>query len=97
MSEPLDSDPLVDTPRPKLRRVDREQPIPSMPLEDLLDHDHQARQVWDFVQGLDLSPLYITIRSFEGGPGRPSITLASNILTSHGRQHIGHRGVGSNS
>ena len=51
-----------------------------MPLEDLLDHDHQARQVWDFVQGLDLSPLYITIRSFEGGPGRPSTD--PRILTS---------------
>ena len=43
-----------------------------MPLENLLDTDHQARLVWDFVQGLDLSALYSQIRSFEGGPGRPA-------------------------
>jgi transposase len=44
-----------------------------MPLEDLLDTDHQARVVWDFVAGLDLSPLYARIRAVEGGPGRPAI------------------------
>ena len=43
-----------------------------MPLEDLLDSDHQARLVWEFVGGLDLSPLYRQIRSREGGPGRPA-------------------------
>jgi hypothetical protein len=26
-------------------------------LEDLLDTDHQARLVWDFCKGLDLTPL----------------------------------------
>jgi transposase len=44
-----------------------------MPLENLLDTDHQARIVWDFVRGIDLSPLYASIRSFVGGPGRPAI------------------------
>jgi transposase len=44
-----------------------------MPLEDLLDTDHQARVVWDFCQGLDLEPLYQSIRSREGGPGRAAI------------------------
>ena len=36
-------------PRPRLRTVDRQRLLPAMPLEDLLDSDHQARVVWDFV------------------------------------------------
>ena len=43
-----------------------------MPLDNLLDVDHQARIVWDFVLQLDLSPLYDLIRAVEGGPGRPA-------------------------
>ena len=39
---------------PRLRSPDRQSIIPSMPLEDLLDSDHQARVVWDFCLGLDL-------------------------------------------
>jgi transposase len=61
------------TPKPRLRTVDRQQLLPAMPLEDLLDTDHQARVVWDFVSQLDLSPLYAPIRAVEGGPGRPAI------------------------
>src|SRR6516162_5595648 len=60
-------------PRPRLRTVDRQQLLPAMPLEDLLDTDHQARVVWDFVAGLDLALLYARIRAVEGGPGRPAI------------------------
>jgi len=52
---------------------DRQQILPAMPLEDLLDTDHQARVVWDFCQGLDLTPLYDRIGSRLGGPGRPTI------------------------
>jgi transposase len=44
-----------------------------MPLEDLLDTDHQARLVWDFGLGLDLQPLYDAIRARAGGPGRAAI------------------------
>jgi transposase len=44
-----------------------------MPLEDLLDADHQARAVWDFCLELDLSPLYDAIRSRLGGPGRAAL------------------------
>jgi transposase len=56
-----------------LRTVDRQQIIPAMPLEDLLDSDHQARLAWDFCLGLDLTPLYDSIRSRQGGPGHPAI------------------------
>src|SRR5260221_13444703 len=60
-------------PHPPLRRADREQLIPAMRLEDLLTCDHQARVVWQFVQGLDLTALYARIRAVEGGPGRPAL------------------------
>jgi transposase len=57
--------------KPRLRCVDRQQVLPAMPLEDLLEQDHQARLVWDFVLGLDLAPLYDRIRAVEGRPGAP--------------------------
>src|SRR5437764_2481448 len=51
-----------------------------MPLEDLLAPEHHARTVWEFVEGLDLSPLLNAIRAVEGGPGRaatdPHLLLA---------------------
>jgi transposase len=71
MSEP--TPPAVETgsrPPPRLRSPDRQLVLPPMPLEDLLDTDHQARLVWDFCQGLDLTPLYDPIRARVGGPGR---------------------------
>ncbi len=64
---------MSERPAPRLRTVDRQRIIPAMPLEDLLDSDHQARLVWDFCLGLDLSPLYDSIRSRVGGPGHPAI------------------------
>ena len=41
-------------------------------LDELLPEDHQARIVWDYVCGLDLSPLVERIQSVEGGEGRPA-------------------------
>ncbi|NOT57858.1 MAG: IS1182 family transposase [Deltaproteobacteria bacterium] len=56
-----------------MRRAERDQLIPAMRLEELLSSDHQARVVWQFVQGVALTPLYAGIRAVEGGPGRPAI------------------------
>jgi transposase len=64
---------MADRPPPRLRCADRQQIIPAMPLEQLLDSDHQARLVWDFCLGLDLTPLYDRIRSRVGGPGHPAL------------------------
>lgn len=64
---------MNERPAPRLRMVDRQQVIPAMPLEDLLDSDHQARLVWDFCSRLDLAPLYDAVRSRVGGPGHPAI------------------------
>lgn len=60
-------------PAPRLRRADRQLLVPAMPLDDLLTPEHHARTIWQFVQGLDLSPLLDTIRAVEGHPGRPPI------------------------
>jgi transposase len=49
-------------------------------LDQLLPPDHQARLVWDFVRGLDLTPLLQRIQAVEGHAGRdandPRLLLA---------------------
>jgi len=42
-------------------------------LESLLPAEHPARAVWEFVESLDLSPLYGKVQSVEGAAGRPAI------------------------
>src|SRR3954467_8619762 len=74
MSEPSPSPAdSSQRPPPRLRSPDRQQLLPPMPLEGLLDSDHQARAVWDSCRGLDLSPLCDPIRSRVGGPRRPAL------------------------
>src|SRR5438477_560743 len=74
--DPNPTDPAVPAPgakpAPRLRCADRQILVPAMRLEDLLTPDDHARTVWDFVQGLDLTPLLDAIRAVEGGPGRPA-------------------------
>lgn len=84
LSPPLGDDSRPGSPPPKpaprLRRADRQILVPAMPLEDLLTPEHHARTIWQFVQGLDLTPLCQTIRAVEGRPGRsatdPQILVA---------------------
>jgi transposase len=45
-------------------------------LDALIPEDHAVRTVWAFVQGMDLWPLYHSIRAVEGGAGRPPIDPA---------------------
>jgi transposase len=74
-----DRDPSVP-PVPRVERPNRAQlELRSVDLDGLLPADHRARLVWDFVEGLDLSPLYAAIRAVEGSAGRPAIDPA--ILT----------------
>ena len=56
---------------PRLRRAQRDQIVMrNLALDALLPEDHRARIVWQYVEGLDLSPLYASIRSVEGDKGR---------------------------
>lgn len=45
-------------------------------LDDLLSPDHRARQVWDYVEGLDLSALYERVQTTVSSSGRPAIDPA---------------------
>ena len=58
---------------PRLRSADRQQLVPAMTIDQLLEPDHPARDVWRFVEGLDLQVLYDRIRVREGSPGRSAI------------------------
>jgi len=66
---------------PRLRHAVRDQYI-VLPgtIDDLLAMDHQARLVWKFVCGLDLSPLLSQIDAVEGHVGR-SATDPRILLT----------------
>ncbi len=65
----------------RVRRAERHQmQMQTFALDELLPEDHPARLVWEYVEGLDLSPLYAPIRSVKGRAGRdavdPKILLA---------------------
>src|SRR4051812_4449176 len=60
--------------RPRLRTANRQQIVfRAAPLDALIPGDHPARVVWDYVEGLDLDPLYDRIKAVEGRPGRAPI------------------------
>jgi transposase len=64
-------------PEPRLQRPNRAQvELRPVDLEGLLPADHRARIVWEFVEGLDLAPLYAPIKAVEGQAGRPPIDPA---------------------
>lgn len=63
--------------RPRLQRPNRGQVmLRPTDLESLLPADHRAREVWAFVEGLDLADFQADIRAVEGHSGRPPIDPA---------------------
>src|SRR5690349_16377603 len=66
--------PPVTFGRPRLRAANRDQIVfRAAALDQLIAHDHPARLVWDYVEGLDLGPLYQPIKAVEGHAGRAPI------------------------
>lgn len=72
--------PDVSAESPKAKGVPRligpnraQMELRTIDLESLLPSDHAARAVWEFVESLDLSPLYAKVHSVEGSAGRPAI------------------------
>jgi transposase len=66
--------PEVCVGRPRMQSPERGQVAFRLAsLDALLPEDHQARLVWEYVQRLDLSPLYQKIRAVEGRAGRDPI------------------------
>ena len=62
---------------PRVQRPERNQlELRAVDLEGLLPPEHRARLVWEFVEGLDLTPLYRDIKAVEGHAGRPAIDPA---------------------
>jgi transposase len=62
---------------PRVQRPNRTQlELRPADLDGLLPAEHRARVVWDFVEGLDLTPLYAQIKAVEGHAGRPAIDPA---------------------
>ena len=60
--------------RPRMQRPDRHQvAIRMLALDGLLPEDHQARLVWQYVDGLDMTPLHDLILAVEGRAGRTPI------------------------
>ncbi len=60
--------------RARVQRADRHQvAMRALALDRLLPEDHQARLVWEYVEGLDLASLYEPIRAVEGHAGRGAI------------------------
>jgi transposase len=60
--------------RPRVQRPERQQMVmQAQALDELLAEDHQARLVWQYVEGLDLGRLYGQIRAVEGRAGRDAI------------------------
>ena len=58
---------------PRLRKAERHQvTMHCESLDQRLPAEHLARDVWDFVQGLDLTPLLQNIQAVEGQAGRDS-------------------------
>jgi len=57
---------------PRLRYADRQQVIDPTTIDQLIEADHPARLVWSFLESLDLSSLYDSIRSRGLSPGRPA-------------------------
>ena len=78
--------PLPDATEPPVARVNAEPRVQRpnrtqlqwrpIDLEALLPPAHRARVVWEFVEGLDLGPLYHTIKAVEGHAGRAAIDPA---------------------
>ena len=59
---------------PRLKRADRFQIGWQLAdLDSLLAEDHKARFVWEWVQGVDVSPLEAEVKAVEGLPGQSAI------------------------
>lgn len=66
-------DPTVPWAAPRLRMAERFQvEMRCESLDQRLSPEHLARDIWDVVAGLDLTPLYQTIKAVDGHVGRDS-------------------------
>ncbi|MBL8798580.1 MAG: transposase [Planctomycetia bacterium] len=70
LGEPLPPPPPVGRGTPRLRYAQRDQAeMRFCSLDELIPADHEVRQVWDDVVGLDLAPLLAQIKAVQGKAG----------------------------
>jgi transposase len=85
------------TPAPRLRKPERCQvAMHCESLDQRLSADHLARDIWDFVQGLDTTPLLEGVKAVEGRVGRDATDpriLLSVWLLAFAEGHGSARGV----
>lgn len=68
------SQPPVSAPKVRVKRPQREQvQWRDASLEQLIPRDHRVRAVWNYVESLDLTPLYAKIQAVENGVGRDAV------------------------
>src|SRR3989304_1467828 len=69
---PPPPEPNAPSAPPRLRQANRAQvEWRSVHWDGLLPEDHRARVVWQYVEGLDLAPLYRPLPAVEGEGGSP--------------------------
>src|ERR1035438_3986497 len=69
---PTAADPLPRAPR--FKPIDRQQNVlRAFALDTLIDEDHPARAIWDFLEQLDLAPFETNIKAVEGHRGQATI------------------------
>ena len=71
LGEPVATpEPAAGGATPRLRYANREQAeMRFCALDELIAVDHEVRQVWAYVAGLDLSEVLAKIKAVEGGAG----------------------------
>ncbi len=90
-SSPRSARPVMPPAAPRLREANRTQVcLRPVDLEGLLPEAHRASIVWAYVEGLDLTPLYLAAQAVESEAGRP----APSALGTFGQ--FGFRGRESN-
>jgi transposase len=64
----------VSVPQVRVKQPERFQILNwDLSLDQLIPDDHQVRDVWAYVDSLDLKPLYQKIKAVPGGPGRDAV------------------------
>jgi len=70
----------IPIPKARFRYANRQNALLRlMKIDELIDETHLARTVWQFVEAMEFSALYETVKAVEGKPGSPATDF--KILT----------------
>jgi transposase len=102
-----DNEPRISNAKPRLKIAVRNQLEMIASLDECLPSDHKVRDVWAYVEQLDLSEILGKIKSVEANPGAPAIDprilmgiwlyafiegiISAKIINRYCREHIAFR------